>query len=540
MHGKRGVAAKNVRLGMLLATACSTSAFAGDCPADLNGDREVNQLDLQVILMTWGLPDERVDLNHDGIVNGEDCARLFLAWGPCPECGRVEFVHGDAEALVAMRDGGARVLLVGDSISNSGSTQFSTLFHAAICTWKPVAWRGVHTNPASGGDQGHYVLAGVQSPPGVKTAFATIAPDLAGQYTSFAEAFRYESDEPGSQILTATVDHRIFASERLTRPRLYRIGRPFENASGEVDFINRAGPVEFGLTLLSNGEYSAVGLRYVDRIRMRSWRLGASESQLAIVDVAGDPEELSMRRCSIIWDSAGMDGTPIGSLTQLKVLGDPSAVEDAALVALDFYLGRPDRPEGLTIAYAGYGGWRAKNHRFPMGDPRLSDLGGERQGYSHSALRERIATLESTHYLIHLGTNDLPSGTSLTADEFVADLEGVMDRIRHVHLDLGRSPPVFVILGMYLTGQDGQTTNRPIKESVRTKLIAAADTDRSFIYLDLHGYLDSVFNLLDIDRVNRFADTWLLDGVHLNPKGAEAIGRWIWSCIEEAAACDQP
>jgi lysophospholipase L1-like esterase len=232
-----------------------------------------------------------------------------------------------------------------------------------------------------------------------------------------------------------------------------------------------------------------------------------------------------------------MEGTPPGSTTQVKVLGDPQASIDEVLVVQDFFFGRPDRPDGLTVAYAGYGGWRAVNHLHAMGDPRIPVVGGERPGYSMAGITQRIKGLDSTHYLIHLGTNDLSPGSPLTAAGFIADLEGVMDRVRQVHAHLRKPPPVFVVLGMYLTGQDGETTSRPVKEAVRAALMETANRDGTFIYLDLGAYLDSRFGLWDIDDLNPFAEEWLFDGVHLNATGAEGIGTWIWSRIEAAAEC---
>ena len=54
-------------------------------PADLNGDGDVNGIDLAQLLAAWG-PCPRIepcpaDLNGDGNVNGFDLALLLAAWG---------------------------------------------------------------------------------------------------------------------------------------------------------------------------------------------------------------------------------------------------------------------------------------------------------------------------------------------------------------------------------------------------------------------------------------------------------------------------
>ncbi len=61
---------------------------ATPCPADLNGDGEINVSDLLVLLSSWGLcpVDEPcpADLNKDGEVNVSDLLQLLSAWGTCP------------------------------------------------------------------------------------------------------------------------------------------------------------------------------------------------------------------------------------------------------------------------------------------------------------------------------------------------------------------------------------------------------------------------------------------------------------------------
>jgi hypothetical protein len=49
-------------------------------PADLNGDGQVNGIDLGILLINWGSGGAG-DLNGDGQVNGSDLAQLLEAWG---------------------------------------------------------------------------------------------------------------------------------------------------------------------------------------------------------------------------------------------------------------------------------------------------------------------------------------------------------------------------------------------------------------------------------------------------------------------------
>jgi Dockerin type I domain len=55
------------------------------CPADLDGDGEVDAHDLAELLDSWGSCDELpADLNGDGAVDAIDLAILLSAWGECP------------------------------------------------------------------------------------------------------------------------------------------------------------------------------------------------------------------------------------------------------------------------------------------------------------------------------------------------------------------------------------------------------------------------------------------------------------------------
>ncbi|MCZ6651506.1 MAG: dockerin type I domain-containing protein [Planctomycetota bacterium] len=56
----------------------------GACPADLDGDHEVNAADLAQLLGAWGPnPGHPADFNGDDVVNAADLAQLLGTWGPC-------------------------------------------------------------------------------------------------------------------------------------------------------------------------------------------------------------------------------------------------------------------------------------------------------------------------------------------------------------------------------------------------------------------------------------------------------------------------
>jgi hypothetical protein len=53
------------------------------CPADVNGDLNVNVLDLLAVLAAWGATSGPEAINGDGIVNVLDLLEVLAGWGPC-------------------------------------------------------------------------------------------------------------------------------------------------------------------------------------------------------------------------------------------------------------------------------------------------------------------------------------------------------------------------------------------------------------------------------------------------------------------------
>ncbi|MCP4836620.1 MAG: hypothetical protein GY895_17860, partial [Phycisphaera sp.] len=284
--------------GLGLSLLLGATQVEGDCPGDLDGSCVVDGADLGQFFLAWGTDFPDADLDGDGIVDGADFGALLLSWGDCPDCPGPDFVHGNPEVLAGLHDGGATVLMIGDSISNWGSTNFTSLYHSAICTWKPLQWRGIHTSPESSGSQGHYVLAGTSATPGEIPAFPTLATDLTGHYTATAEAIsRPVGSSPLAAIFAATISHSIFRPNPWQRPSLYRIGRPFENAAGEVDFVNAPGEIEAGFTFLMNDGVSEEGRAYLRDMRARTYGDGAVEAlELDLVPEFQDGPGLSTAR----------------------------------------------------------------------------------------------------------------------------------------------------------------------------------------------------------------------------------------------------
>ncbi len=66
-------------------TTCAGLFCPLPCPADFNGDGNVNVTDLLELLAAWGPnPGHAADINEDGFVNVTDLLALLAAWGGCP------------------------------------------------------------------------------------------------------------------------------------------------------------------------------------------------------------------------------------------------------------------------------------------------------------------------------------------------------------------------------------------------------------------------------------------------------------------------
>ena len=74
-----------VAVAMAFGFSPSTAQGQGSCAGDSNGDSVVNQVDLAMVLNSWGAcPSCAGDNNGDGVVNQFDLAIVLNSWGSCP------------------------------------------------------------------------------------------------------------------------------------------------------------------------------------------------------------------------------------------------------------------------------------------------------------------------------------------------------------------------------------------------------------------------------------------------------------------------
>jgi len=100
--------------------ACRLALAGGDCPADLNGDLQVNGTDLAELLGGWGQPGS-TDINGSGTTDGGDLSILLGGWGECPEP-EVEVSISAGVASASFTEGGNVGIAFLIEVAGVGST----------------------------------------------------------------------------------------------------------------------------------------------------------------------------------------------------------------------------------------------------------------------------------------------------------------------------------------------------------------------------------------------------------------------------------
>jgi hypothetical protein len=72
--------------GTYLGNGSSCASCADLCPADVDGDGDVDVNDMVAVILAWGTANAAADVNDDGIVNVSDLIAVIVGWGTCPPC----------------------------------------------------------------------------------------------------------------------------------------------------------------------------------------------------------------------------------------------------------------------------------------------------------------------------------------------------------------------------------------------------------------------------------------------------------------------
>ena len=193
-----------LRLATLAAVclALPTHALAqSSCPADLNGDGEVNSSDIGYFLLAYGPCSTELscpaDLNGDGEVDSSDLGSFFLAYGPCPEP-----TNSAVSPNTGPTYGGTPITITGTNLTGTSRVQ--------------VGWSNNATNIVVVNDTTVTAVTPATGTAGVKNVTVTTAAGtatLVGAFTYVTPWYNLLEQAPDANVvLDAAVRAKIVAT----------------------------------------------------------------------------------------------------------------------------------------------------------------------------------------------------------------------------------------------------------------------------------------------------------------------------------------
>ena len=449
----------------------------------------------------------------------------------------VENVSGSLEVLADLKTSNAKLMFLGDSISNNGNTNFTSFWHASLFAFKPDAWKGAWHNVQSSNvglfvsvNNGAITEAETAARPGDNTAWSSDT-SLRGNYsaisrggtTTASTAQAYQFQNPASMYNNTSA--RTTVLERF--PDGIEV---FTEADGNRRVLDGITTIESSIMLFGVGNSG-----YVNSFDTRLYQAsGGNIAWWTTTSIAGDinpsgPWAVAVGR-SAVGQAAGdsLSGATSGNYS-LHLRASNSAV--GKVYAQAGFFGRAD--DGLTVSYAGYGGWQYDSHAYDYDSviPYTADGTLSSWGYKDAAIQARMNVENTTHLFIQMGSNDLDA-TQETADEVMAKVQALVTRFRTL-----RPGVKFIFTTVYGKGSEianpSWVTNR---ELFNAKLMEFCnDNSTDCVCIDIDNYIQSQF----VDQQD-FQDTWLdfanADTTHPNAEGALAIMEYVWDRVIEAEA----
>ena len=468
-----------------------------------------------------------------------------------------KYVYGNRDAISGMKTGSVHCSWFGDSLSNSGETDFTSLFHAALFEWHPDQWRGAYFHMNASGVGPYVSITNVRDGSefsyrqgrqyyGIPSTSSEI-PNIGNRTSSWirgGKAVDLTPANPGDdelqQISLQVTANKLGTTQGARGGDIlnrFPTGKGiFVDASGERS-IGSTKPVSLGVEVIGHGTTDFCDTELDHRIAAPG--LGYSGYSSASVSPSSDFwVETATRSVS---GSHSPDGG--GSWNyHLRDLTDSGKW----LVCHSAFFG--SSAIGFEMSYFGDGGYRIRNH-YPPGESITIGSGGSEETqafhYDNDHLVARMNALGTSHAMIFLGMNDVSGAPGRNASEVLADYDILLGKIR------AAKPRVKIIaLTLYRTGDGTGTgsnrgdndTQAAIKNEVNAGLIARARASTDMAVIDINEYIRDTWNpdgsLTDAQMQQFFYTFWLNDPTHFNTTGASAIAGFIWEKVVECNRVD--
>jgi len=470
----------------------------------------------------------------------------------------VEYVYGDKSILAEIKQQAAHVSFIGDSISNNGVTNFTTLFHGALFEWRPDAWKGAWFNMTAGG-AGMQVSASPGSAtstinrPGGGTGYSE-DPDQGGDgyppgnpYETSVYSKTRTSNTDGTHDWSIQFQYKYLSDSKVARSAGYPStedpeektfyarwpeGSYIFRESDDDQTLGRSGTsIRMAAQMIGHG-ISGYATEMKSRLYYTSTSGGAVQvagyADTDFDDGTGYWSSVISRSYDLTADVARLEGN-FGTL-QVK---DRNSSGDNETIESVFW-GTSD--PGLEISYFGAGGWRTRNH-LPGGyrieyvnnpDTPQEFSQADFWRYTSEALGGRMAAIGTTHAHVFIGMNDISGAEARSGADTLDSLKDMLS-----NMETERPGIKFVILTLYDCDSD-VLNQRQQKDTFNDGVKALASQRDNVVVVDLAGYIEDQFAEGLPTPQDAFSSAWLFDGVHPNQAGAAAMSSFVWSRVAES------
>jgi len=480
----------------------------------------------------------------------------------------IQGVTGNTSILKDLYDSKAHVLMVGDSISNNASTNFTTIFHGALFTWRPLVWEGAYFGVqvgTYGTGQGVVIgpnpgkLADFNGDDYVEVAnpgsddYDDYDADLNGQYSTVSRAMKLDQTST-AQFVNLQIYAGIFTDDY--KPGFWETRFPGSkmmlNNNGEAKMATAGTPLKIGASLFGSGT-----AEYLPDVETRFNVTINGNTSNGFVNYPGVPGLQTVAKNKDVWSSfifsvsdgitgnteaTQIDGTSPGSDQYYVSLRENQSSFDAAKTRVAFYnVFAGTNSDGLTISYVGDGGWRLGGHNVDYPNGQSFQIGPNPPvnvypwSYSDEHIKERMEAEDTTHLFIHLGANDVTSNDAATntSETMTTKLNQVIERYRKLRPGLK-----FIVTTVYplLNATGVKEDNRVAFNNAVLDLAYKAD---DIVALDLDDLLFgegggfATYQSPQLVWTNN-QGLGLQDGTHMSANAASVLGINIWNRVTQA------